>query len=156
MAENWDYGKDPGSQETQGTPDRESDLKGLSPWQQREALTALVGQGKSDEEIGEEFGLSQWQIRNLRYKLGIKKDRGGNVYLREPEIDLGQHARAQPLARSLGESQGAPGQAGFHITWCGSFRADELAGRLEGLSDLIKADLENRPYQVRIEISERG
>ncbi len=157
MAQNQDVAREnPGEQTMPPATSGTDDLKSLSPLEQRQALTELVGQGKSDEEIGEEFGLSQWQVRNLRYKLGIKKDRGGNVYLREPEIDLGQHARGQALAPGIPMTEGADGLRGLHISWTGTARADELAGRLEGLSDLLKADVENRPYQIRVEISERG
>ena len=38
--------------------------------------------------------MSQWQVRNLRYRLGIKKDRGGNVYLDSPDRKGGAAAGA--------------------------------------------------------------
>ncbi len=134
-------------------------LQQLDPAEQRETLTRLVGTGKSDEEIGQEFGLSQWQVRNLRYKLGIKKDRGGNVYLREPEIDLEAHgAKVQGARRLLPSIDGeaaSPPQSGLHISWGGSYRAEELASRLDGLQGLMRTDLDNHLYSVRVEIRER-
>lgn len=134
-------------------------LHGMPVPEQRELLTRLTGEGRSDQEIGEEFGLSQWQVRNLRYKLGIKKDRGGNVYLREPSMDLEAHgggSRGAPGVVDTRDGEAARQMAqGLRISWAGTCRAEELAGRLEGLQGLMRADLDNRLYSIRVEISER-
>src|SRR5690606_39659379 len=72
--------------EAMPTPQRASeDFRSLPRSEQRRRLVALIEDGRSDEEIGRLFGMSQWQVRNLRYRLGIKKDRGGNVYLDSPD-----------------------------------------------------------------------
>ena len=69
----------------------DAELKELSRAEQREVLIDLIRQGKSDEEIGEAFELSQWQVRNLRYRLGLKKDRGGNLYVEALRTLQGGH-----------------------------------------------------------------
>ena len=127
--------------------------------EQQAVLLELVREGKSDVEIGDMLDMSQWQIRNLRYKLGIKKDRGGNVYLREPEIDLEAHGAQVGAARRLlapddGDAAPAP-KSGLQVSWSGNYRAEELASRLDGLQGLMRTDLDNRLYRVRVEIWER-
>lgn len=98
------------------------------------------------------YGLSQWQVRNMRYRLGIKKDRGGNVHVDQAD----------------GAATGAPGTVGmlepfpaaeavgslFALTMAGTVTAQQLAQRLEGLHAFFSSVNPDRPFDVRLQITE--
>jgi hypothetical protein len=109
-----------------------------SPEGQRQVLVQLLRAGESDAAIGARYRLSQWQVRNLRYRLGIRKDRGGNVHL-QPRGGRGQPAEAAPtVALQIG----------------GLFEAADLARRLLALGAMF----ESAPgtYRVRVHIEQPG
>lgn len=118
--------------------------------QQRRLLIQLIEQGRSDDQIGSLLGLSQWQVRNLRYRLGIKKDRGGNLHLEpaeepagDPQLQAAEAAAAAPEAGS-----------GLTLALAGTYRADQLARRCDALRALFEAAGADRRYLVRIQVSE--
>lgn len=119
-------------------------LKALSPEQQRRVLVDQVRKGKSDTEIGEAFGLSQWQVRNLRYKLGIKKDRGGNLRLVEPQVPVRYEA-----SQSSSNSWDDPA---LILTVNGEFDSASLADRLEGLAQLVRSLPVGTSLNVRLRV----
>ena len=125
------------------------DFQRLSPQEQRQALLELVRDGRNDEEIGAMFGLSQWQVRNLRYRLGIKKDRGGNVHL-EPIRMRGVEAADPVDAFETGE-----GRPRLALTLEGEFSGTTLASYLEGITSFVGAAGE-RPFRVRCFVCEAG
>jgi len=126
---------------------RRIDFHRLSPQQQRQALLELVRDGRNDEEIGELFGLSQWQVRNLRYRLGIKKDRGGNVHL-EP-IRL----RGADVADGVEALESGDGRPRLALTLEGEFSGATLASYLEGITGFVRA-AGSRPFRVRCFVCE--
>lgn len=103
-------------------------LLGMPEGQQRQVLAELLRAGKSDGDIGALFRLSQWQVRNLRYRLGIKKDRGGNVHV-------------------LPSAAGAAGSR-VAVRIEGWFEGSELARRLMALGQMVEAS----PGRYRIEM----
>ena len=123
------------------------DFHRLSPQQQRQALLELVRDGRNDEEIGELFGLSQWQVRNLRYRLGIKKDRGGNVHL-EP-IRL----RGTDVTDAVEAMESGEGRPRLALTLEGEFSGTTLASYLEGITGFVGA-AGSRPFRVRCFVCE--
>ncbi|MFO7246508.1 MAG: hypothetical protein FWJ62_04585 [Thermaerobacter sp.] len=123
------------------------DFRSLPRAEQRRRLVALIEGGRSDEEIGRLLGMSQWQVRNLRYRLGIKKDRGGNVYLESPDRKGGAAAGA---ARAAGPDASAP----FTLNLQGVYDAETLSRRLAGLRALLEAGAPERRYEVRLELTE--
>ncbi|EKP94037.1 hypothetical protein ThesuDRAFT_01761 [Thermaerobacter subterraneus DSM 13965] len=125
------------------------DFHRLSPQEQRQALLELVRDGRNDEEIGEMFGLSQWQVRNLRYRLGIKKDRGGNVHL-EPIRMRGVEPSDPVVPFEAGE-----GRPRLALTLEGEFTGTTLASYLEGITSFVGAAGE-RPFRVRCFVCEAG
>ena len=132
-----------------GPETAERTFRSLSPHEQRRLLISLIERGQSDEEIGQRIGMSQWQVRNLRYRLGIKKDRGGNVYL-EPAERQGARPQAVPA------SEAAPAPGPFSLVLRGAFTGDQLARRLDGLRALFEASDPERLYSVHIELLETG
>lgn len=128
---------------------RAHEFRTLPRAQQRKLLIDMIEQGRNDEQIGEMLGLSQWQVRNLRYRLGIKKDRGGNLHL-EPAEEPIRIGRAVPVAAAAASD--AP--AAFSLALNGTYRADQLARRFDGLRALFEAAGSERRYQVRIQIAE--
>lgn len=114
-------------------------LLGLSAGEQRRVLIDLLRAGKSDEEIGALFRMSQWQIRNLRYRLGIKKDRGGHVHI-------------------IGPAPGGPAAADqtghFTVRFVGTYEGAAIARRLSALSALLEA-AQGR-YDVDVTLEQRG
>lgn len=134
---------------TTGSPGGRIDFHRLSPQEQRQALLELVRDGRNDEEIGAMFGLSQWQVRNLRYRLGIKKDRGGNVHL-EPIRLRGVEAPDPVEALEAGE-----GRPRLALTLEGEFSGTTLAGYLEGITGFVGA-AGAAPFRVRCFIWEAG
>ncbi len=120
--------------------------------EQQSVLLELVREGKSDVEIGDMLDMSQWQVRNLRYKLGIKKDRGGNVQL-EP---LNSTGRASSSLINL--PQVAPGQEaadrGLVLRVSGTYMAREVAQRLKALASLVMVDSDNMHYQLHVTMTE--
>lgn len=125
------------------------DFQRLNPQEQRQALLELVRDGRNDEEIGALFGLSQWQVRNLRYRLGIKKDRGGNVHL-EPIRMRGVEATDPAEAFDTGE-----GRPRLALTLEGEFTGTTLASYLEGITSFVGA-AGDRPFRVRCFVCEAG
>lgn len=128
--------------------DRE--FKELSRAEQREVLIDLVRQGKSDEEIGTAFELSQWQVRNLRYRLGLKKDRGGNLYV-EPPLGTTQVPAGPEAVPGM---QVAVHQDGLVLSIRGDYQAVELSRRLEALRALIMSDSAEKRYEIALELVE--
>ena len=139
-----------------------ANLRDLPPRRQRRVILDLLRAGKSDLEIGAQFALSQWQVRNLRYRLGLKKDRGGRV---------APAARAATLERELGEVAGriarsaaddAPARRRLPrmpaeddaermaVRLAGRFDAGEAGRRLSALGGLLSAS-EGR-YEVRLAV----
>ncbi len=86
---------DPAQEPRQHGEEQVGNLKDLPARRQRRLILDLLRAGKSDMEIGERFSLSQWQVRNLRYRLGLKKDRGGRV--------AGAATRSAALEQEIGE-----------------------------------------------------
>lgn len=130
----------------------DQNLRGWTPGRQRRALLDLLRAGKTDLEIGERFALSQWQVRNLRYRLGIKKDRGGRVRIRRDA------RRPATLEREFaGPGSGPAGEDGVPATalrpasamaaeaermgirLAGRFDAAEAGRRLTALGGLLSA-----------------
>ena len=73
------------------------DLLQLPRVEQQRRLADLAAAGKNDEEIGNLFGLSQWQIRNLRYRLGVKKAAGAkSICQKRPPSQYAQTEEAIP------------------------------------------------------------
>lgn len=152
-----------------GDPAREvggiaSELSSLNPRAQQTIMLDLIRQGKNDEEIGTAFGLSRWQVRNLRYRLGIKKDRGGNVYVespvsRDPREVTGVSVPTSeaPLAGTHtptadpGEGRGT---AGLALTIQGIHTAQDLLRRVEALRGLLAASPEDRTYSFHVDLAE--
>lgn len=126
-----------------------SSFRSLSRPEQRRRLIALIEQGRSDEEIGRLLSMSQWQVRNLRYRLGIKKDRGGNVYLEPHERAANGELTLLPSATL---ETHAPSPCRFSLQ--GVFSAEELALRLNGLRALIENGEPDRTYHVVVEFVE--
>ena len=126
------------------------DFRSLPRTEQRRRLVTLIEQGRSDEEIGRMFGMSQWQVRNLRYRLGIKKDRGGNVYLDSPDRPgAGRGAAQGPGAPAANPATAAP----FTLALHGVYAGEALSRRLDGLRGLLEAAPQRR-YEVRLELIE--
>lgn len=128
----------PAAHEPQMAPPAAAAAEFLSqgPDGQRQILLRLLRAGESDATIGARFRLSQWQVRNLRYRLGIRKDRGGNVHL----ATRGRGAEAVPAAVALQLS--------------GSFEAGDLARRLLAMGAMFEAAPGN--YRVRLQIDQPG
>lgn len=133
--------------ETGDTRAYEQQFRGLPRHEQRRLLVNFIERGRSDEEIGRLIGLSQWQVRNLRYRLGIKKDRGGNVYLENPE----RHEN-RPATASLPGAAAA--QSPFSLVIRGTFQGEQLTSRLDGLRALFDAAGPGRRFRVHIELLE--
>ncbi|MFO8059930.1 MAG: hypothetical protein R6U70_04665 [Bacillota bacterium] len=120
--------------------------------EQQSILLELVREGKSDVEIGDMLDMSQWQVRNLRYKLGIKKDRGGNVQLeplsagnRTPSslINLPQVGAGQELV-----------DRGLVLRVSGTYTAREVAQRLKALASLAMVDSDSMQYHLSVTMTE--
>jgi len=126
----------------------EANLRTLAPGDQREVLIELIRQGKTDQEIGESFGLSQWQVRNLRYRLGVKKDRGGNVYIEKPQGNAKDRIKAVDYATAQDDHKG------LEVTIRGEFRAENLAQRLGALQALVASGPKDKIYSCRLELVE--
>lgn len=117
-----------------GTSGAERDLRAWTPGRQRRALLELLRAGKTDLEIGERFALSQWQVRNLRYRLGIKKSRGGALRGRAAEPPTTRTgAEAGSLAVAVGDG------ARMDIRLHGRYPAAEAGQRLAALGGLVSA-----------------
>jgi len=123
-------------------------LREWTPGRQRRALLDLLRAGKTDLEIGERFALSQWQVRNLRYRLGIKKDRGGRVRVRRDARRAGSLEREFVEAASRLAEADAPAPAAavaavdaerMGIRMGGRFEAVEAGRRLTALGGLLSA-----------------
>ncbi|HEY8393859.1 MAG TPA: hypothetical protein VIK92_03565 [Thermaerobacter sp.] len=139
----------PAVQEQGAAPGRKIDFHRLPPQEQRQALLELVRDGRNDEEIGALFGMSQWQVRNLRYRLGIKKDRGGNVHLEPIRLRAGVTPIMDPEAGLEGEAGGNR----LALTLDGEFDGTTLAGYLEGITSFVGA-AGSRPFRVRLAVYE--
>lgn len=120
------------------------DLRALPEQQQRRLILEMVAAGHSDGEIGGRFALSAWQVRNLRYRLGVKKDRRGRVR-RAP---AGQTRAAMRLPRldTASERMG--------VRMAGIFEAEEAGSRLSALGGLLSSS-EGR-YELRVAVHQIG
>lgn len=134
-----------GSEERAPGPAEESasggdavDLRALAPGQQRRLILAELRAGRSDLEIGEQFALSQWQVRNLRYRLGLKKGRGGRPRRAGPELA----EAAAPAARLAEVAQ----RMGLRLG--GRFSGAEAGRRLSALGSLLAAS--DGQFEVRV------
>lgn len=137
-----------------GAPTSTIPFSQLSMSRQRDLLLDLIRKGKNDEEIGDAFGLSRWQIRNLRYRLGIKKDKGGNVYLQEPTLQTGTGTPLGVTAGPDAESQAGISPAGLSLTIRGTHSAGELLKRLDALRGLLAGGAEEVQYSFRVDLLE--
>ncbi len=120
--------------------------------EQQAVLLELVREGKSDVEIGDMLDMSQWQIRNLRYKLGIKKDRGGNVQL-EP-IVTGRSTPASLISLPQSDADGTLPDEGLILRVSGTYRASEVAQRLKALASLAMVESESMRYHLSVTMTE--
>src|SRR5690554_3632595 len=133
--------------EASGSPATGQEFRNLPRHDQRRLLVTFIERGRSDEEIGRLIGLSQWQVRNLRYRLGIKKDRGGNVYLENPD-------RQGSRTTATTEASDVPSQSPFSLVIRGTFYGEQLSRRLDGLRAFFEATDAQRQYHVHIELQE--
>ncbi len=127
-------------------PRSATDILGLTEVQQRRLVLDMVRAGHSDQEIGACFSLTQWQVRNLRYRLGIKRPRGRHGL---PAGASGQdHAPAGPRRMPLvsGERLG--------VRMVGEFSGDEAGSRLTALGTLLAA-AEGR-FAIRVAVQQLG
>ncbi|HEY8414937.1 MAG TPA: hypothetical protein VIK99_04110 [Thermaerobacter sp.] len=141
----------PAAPEPGAATGRKIDFQRLAPHEQRQALLELVRDGRNDEEIGALVGMSQWQVRNLRYRLGIKKDRGGNVHLEPIRLRGAVTPVLEPDAGLAGEAGGCR----LALTLDGEFEGTTLAGYLEGITGFVGA-AGSRPFRVRLAVYEAG
>ena len=125
--------------------DSTRDLRALPEPQQRRLILEMVAAGSSDGEIGNRFALSAWQVRNLRYRLGLKKDRGGHIR-RAPGPDTTARAMRLPRLEAGSERLG--------VRMAGVFEADDAGSRLSALGGLLSAS-EGR-YEVRVAVYQLG
>jgi len=128
----------PGRRASGQDGDAATEFLSQGPDGQRQVLVQLLRAGESDAAIGARFRLSQWQVRNLRYRLGIRKDRGGNVHL-QPRGGRGAMPETMPtVAVQLG----------------GLFEAADLSRRLMAMGAMF----ESAPgtYRVRMHIEQPG
>lgn len=138
-------------------------LRDLPPRRQRRVILDLLRAGKSDTEIGAQFALSQWQVRNLRYRLGLKKDRGGRVAApatRAAGLEQELGAVAGRIAQSATEASSARRRLPrmpadddaerMAVRLAGRFDAGEAGRRLSALGGLLSAS-EGR-YEVRLAV----
>ena len=148
-------------------------LKDWTPGRQRRALLDLLRAGKTDVEIGARFALTQWQVRNLRYRLGIKKDRGGRLQGGTAArtalpggaeaVDRGGQAVAQAPARQDAVARPEPvvqGRGGLGegermgVRIGGRFDAAEAGRRLTALGGLLGASTGR--YELRVFVRQVG
>lgn len=127
----------------------QEDFRNLPRSEQHRRLVALIEQGRSDEEIGNMFRMSQWQVRNLRYRLGIKKDRGGNIYLETP----GRSTRGAGQA-GIVSARGSVNTPPFAVALHGVYPGTALSQRLEGLRSLLEGAAPERRYEIHLELVE--
>ena len=139
-----------------------ANLRDLPPRRQRRVILDLLRAGKSDLEIGAQFALSQWQVRNLRYRLGLKKDRGGRVApaSRAPGLEQEITEVAGRIARSAAEASETRRRLPrmpadddaerMAVRLAGRFDAGEAGRRLSALGGLLGAS-EGR-YEVRLAV----
>lgn len=120
--------------------------------EQQSVLLELVREGKSDVEIGDMLDMSQWQVRNLRYKLGIKKDRGGNVQL-EPLNTAGRASSSLINLPPIASGQ-EMADRGLVLRVSGTYMAREVAQRLKALASLVMVDSDNMHYQLNVTMTE--
>ncbi len=118
--------------------DAATEFLSQGPDGQREVLVRLLRAGESDSAIGARFRLSQWQVRNLRYRLGIRKDRGGNVH----------------IAARGGRGQAAETAPSVALQLAGLFEAADLARRLLALGAMFEAA--PGTYRVQVHIEQPG
>lgn len=131
--------------QAQATEAMARDLRSLPESQQRRVILEMVAAGHSDGEIGDRFALSAWQVRNLRYRLGVKKDRGGRI-----RAASGPEGMSRPLR--LPRLDAASERLGVRMA--GVFDADEAGSRLAALGGLLTAS-EGR-YEVRVAVYQLG
>lgn len=123
-------------------------LQQLNDEKQREILLQMVKEGKSDEEMGELFGLTQWQVRNLRYKAGIKKDRGGNIHL------ISQSQRTSTPEWSPNIQKPEPETLGLTLSIRGVHTGEESVRRLSALAALVGANIPDKRYSLSVQLTE--
>lgn len=118
---------------------QEVQLKGKPAQEQREILIELVRQGKSDKEIAELCSLSKYQVQHLRYRLGLKKDRGGNLIVDPPPEEL--VPKPEPVADTAPDPvEHRPRQLpdGLTIQMLGRYPTETIIQRLSGLLEWLK------------------
>ncbi len=120
------------------------DLRTLPEQQQRRVILEMVADGRSDVEIGDRFALSAWQVRNLRYRLGVKKDRRGRV--RRVTTAKPSWAMRLPRLDTASERMG--------VRMAGVFEAGEAGSRLSALGGLLSSS-EGR-YELRVAVHQIG
>ncbi len=125
----------------------------MSSRKQQAVLLDLVREGKSDVEIGETLDMSQWQVRNLRYKLGIKKDRGGNVQI-EPLMETQSESGGALVDLGSPERQHEDKSDGLVLRVSGTYSAPETAQRLKALASLVMVDADDMQYALNIHLRE--
>jgi len=135
----------------------EADFRALAPRHQRRLILEQLRAGRSDLEIGARLALSQWQVRNLRYRLGLKKDRGGHVSSEAARaaarrgdglerqlaaaaarVQRGA-ARVAARARRLPRVAVGDGAGGLALRLAGRLPAAEAGRRLVALGGLLAA-----------------
>ncbi len=125
----------------------------LGPQKQQSALLELVRDGKSDSEIGDMLDMSQWQIRNLRYKLGIKKDRGGNVQV-EPFTARGGDPAVSLVSLGPPGADGDSSERGLVLRVSGTYGAREVSQRLQALASLALVESGDMRYRITVSMEE--
>lgn len=140
-------------------------LHSLTPARQRRVLLDLLRSGQSDGEIGARFALTQWQVRNLRYRLGIKKDRGGRLRTAEAPAPVAPAANGpspEPLpsattipaasahrAAPHAETE-PPGLGRMGVRLAGTLDAEDAGRRLTAIGGLVAASTGLFAIQVSI------
>ncbi len=125
----------------------------LGPQRQQSALLEWVRDGKSDSEIGDMLDMSQWQVRNLRYKLGIKKDRGGNVQI-EPFTARGGDPAASLVSLAPPGADGNASDRGLVLRVSGTYGAKEVSQRLQALASLAMVESSEMRYRITVSLQE--
>ena len=144
-----------------------ADLRAMAPRHQRRLILEELRAGRSDTEIGARFALSQWQVRNLRYRLGLKKDRGGHVAMRSGAASTLERQFVEAAQRVAGQGDAAArrsrrlpripegdGAERMAVRLAGRFSGAEAGGRLSALGGLLAAS--EGEYEVRLALQQLG
>ena len=160
-----------------GAPARAAEsLQGLPPARQRRVLVDMLRAGHTDRDIARIFALTQWQIRNLRYRLGIKRDRDGSVRVAEstmplPALErelvaaaavvhgLAPHAAAAPEPAAPVEPDGdagrtAPAADRMGVRLDANLDGAEAGRRLSAIGGLLAAS--NGQFSIHVNVRQVG